>query len=508
GGYSYGVYLNSAKAILKNNKFINNHGIGLYVTGTDLSVINHTFSGNGKGGLYNASSNHIVDARYSDWGDKSGPYHKLLNPNGKGNQVGNYVTFTPWGEGVDTDKDGIKDDKDNCPNIVNKDQKDTDQDKKGDVCDLDDDNDGLSDSEEKTLGTNPLKVDSDGDGVNDKQDAFPLNEKETVDTDNDGIGNNTDPDDDNDGMPDIWEAKNGFDSLDPTDATKDLDKDGVSNLEEYKQKTDPKIPNTKKYQQVDITSCTPAHADGVMSCSIDYNTSDGSNKLTGLNLRLHYNSQHLTLKSIDSVLSKGLLNYDKAPLLDSLDDDRNATTDQYLSFAWADAQGKWPEQSLPEELLSISFKVNKDLEVGDTIQLGFSSSKTSTGYHFASKLHTLKVETGCTFDIDNNGESKALTDGLLTLRYLFDFKGDTLISHAVAENAKRKEANEIAAYLEKCNTHFDIDNNGETKALTDGLLILRHLFNFKGETLIGNAVSENAKRTSATEIEAYLGTIH
>lgn len=36
-----------------------------------------------------------------------------------------------------------------------------------------------------------------------------------------------------DGMPDAWEKKNGLNPADPTDATKDRDKDGYSNIEEY-----------------------------------------------------------------------------------------------------------------------------------------------------------------------------------------------------------------------------------------------------------------------------------
>jgi hypothetical protein len=32
----------------------------------------------------------------------------------------------------------------------------------------------LSDGEEKTAGTDPLKADTDGDGINDKEDTFPL----------------------------------------------------------------------------------------------------------------------------------------------------------------------------------------------------------------------------------------------------------------------------------------------------------------------------------------------
>ena len=42
----------------------------------------------------------------------------------------------------------------------------------------------------------------------------------------------------------------------------------------------------------------------------------------------------------------------------------------------------------------------------------------------------------------------ALTDGLLTLRYLFGLQGDTLINGVVAGDATRKTAEEIEAYLE------------------------------------------------------------
>ncbi len=44
---------------------------------------------------------------------------------------------------------------------------DTDGDGEPDITDTDDDNDGLSDSDELTLGTNPLVVDTDGDGISD-----------------------------------------------------------------------------------------------------------------------------------------------------------------------------------------------------------------------------------------------------------------------------------------------------------------------------------------------------
>ena len=50
-------------------------------------------------------------------------------------------------------------------------------------------------------------------------------------------------------------------------------------------------------------------------------------------------------------------------------------------------------------------------------------------------------------DIDGDGESKPLTDGLLLIRYLFGFSGDSLISGAIGEGAERDTAEEVEAYI-------------------------------------------------------------
>ena len=77
----------------------------------------------------------------------------------------------------DADGDTIADATDNCPNVPNSDQIDTDNDSSGDACDTDDD----------------------GDGVIDTEDTFPLNPTEWVDSDMDGIGDNADPDNSTEG---------------------------------------------------------------------------------------------------------------------------------------------------------------------------------------------------------------------------------------------------------------------------------------------------------------------
>jgi hypothetical protein len=81
-------------------------------------------------------------------------------------------------------------------------------------------------------------VDGDGDGVPDDEDDFPFDPEEWLDTDKDAIGNNADEDDDDDGMPDVWESQYGLNPL-INDADEDSDGDGVSNIDEYIAGTNP-----------------------------------------------------------------------------------------------------------------------------------------------------------------------------------------------------------------------------------------------------------------------------
>jgi len=110
----------------------------------------------------------------------------------------------------DYDDDGIIDSKDNCPLVYNPDQKDTDGDGMGDLCDdntscPDSDGDGFPNINNEALcgkpqdncinAANPLQEDSDGDGVGDECDnCIDIANADQKDSDNDGIGDLCDDD--------------------------------------------------------------------------------------------------------------------------------------------------------------------------------------------------------------------------------------------------------------------------------------------------------------------------
>lgn len=80
---------------------------------------------------------------------------------------------------ADFDGDKIIDSKDNCPEVVNPDQADLDADGQGDVCDHDDDNDGLADEDDpetKVAPKSETTTDTSATEPSSRDDAARLNE--------------------------------------------------------------------------------------------------------------------------------------------------------------------------------------------------------------------------------------------------------------------------------------------------------------------------------------------
>lgn len=96
----------------------------------------------------------------------------------------------------DSDGDGVIDVDDNCPTVPNSDQADLDNDNQGNVCDTDDDGDGMSDSYEQSNGLDPLnpgdaEEDFDSDGLYNQREAVLGTRADNPDTDGDGTNDGT-----------------------------------------------------------------------------------------------------------------------------------------------------------------------------------------------------------------------------------------------------------------------------------------------------------------------------
>ena len=108
-------------------------------------------------------------------------------------------------------------------------------------------------------------------------------------------------------------------------------------------------------------------------------------------------------------------------------------------------------------------------------------------------------------DVDGNGLPDALTDGILILRYLFDPVGPWSYGDALGSGATRTIQPTITSYLDGGrNTVLDVDGNGLPDALTDGILILRYLFDPAGPWSCIDALGSDATRTTRAAIKEYL----
>ena len=110
-------------------------------------------------------------------------------------------------------------------------------------------------------------------------------------------------------------------------------------------------------------------------------------------------------------------------------------------------------------------------------------------------------------NIDNSAPNTvydAATDGVLLIRYLLGYRGADLIAGARGTGAALRDAAQIEVFLATNLANFDVDGDGQTLALTDGLMILRRLLN--PIAAISNAsamaaITQSAKRGARTDVE-------
>ena len=370
---------------------------------------------------------------------------------------------------IDTDGDGIGDASDHFPYDANE--------------TYDSDGDGVGDNSD-IFPNNPTEwSDFDGDGFGDNADLFPNDATESSDTDGDGVGDNADvfPDDANE--------------------TIDSDGDGVGDNMD----TSPLDPNVSLQLQSVSVSNNPKPSRGAgFTLDVSYDVTSNDNTLTGIGLRVHYDSSKISFVRVSNYIVQDNIIKGDVSQPDTEDFDNNPSTDRYVTFAWVSVTTEFPNVTLPANLLSLDFVVesNVALQYIEYTTIGFSSGSNDTNFGFLGNDYQLQI-TPATWDIDRNGETDALTDGLLLLRHTFGLTGDALLDAAVANNSPLSHT-EILDSIATTMAIADIDGNGKVDALTDGLLLLRYLFDLNGASLVNDAVAIDATRFSHYDIEEYI----
>ena len=103
-------------------------------------------------------------------------------------------------------------------------------------------------------------------------------------------------------------------------------------------------------------------------------------------------------------------------------------------------------------------------------------------------------------NIDNSSGMvyDAATDGALLVRYLFGMRGAALINNARGTGTSMRDAAQIEAYLAANIARFDVDGDGKTLPMTDGLMILRRM-------LSPAAATTDAAAMAAITVKAKMG---
>jgi hypothetical protein len=261
-----------------------------------------------------------------------------------------------------------------------------------------------------------------------------------------------------DSIDDAWELQY-FESLNVADDTTDFDGDGYLDKYEYPLSItypegewdptvqnpadfsnpyyDPATDNRGPYQVVGPDPMQPfAGAGDNFDLDVYYFTSDGAQDLSGLTLRIHYDSTKLTWNGFSDILGTGLGTPSAAPQNDTSNFDGDASTNRFLLVPWSG--GSWPGETCTEEsplkLYTVNFTVAGGLDEGTLSTIRFSAASVDPDYTFSSIPADFEVRLFAPGDVNMDGNiTPADATGAFSLYLTKDWEDMTPVERSTAD---------------------------------------------------------------------------
>jgi len=135
-----------------------------------------------------------------------------------------------------------------------------------------------------------------------------------------------------------------------------------------------------------------------VSIDVHYTTSSGEETLSGLGLRLHYDSSQLTFAGLSNIWATGLA-APAATYDDTADLDGDPSTDKFILVAWADTLANWPGVGTTPVLLYRAWFTTAS-GFSETTTLRFSASSTPPGYSLDAQSASIVSDGGCIYALE------------------------------------------------------------------------------------------------------------
>jgi hypothetical protein len=150
-----------------------------------------------------------------------------------------------------------------------------------------------------------------------------------------------------------------------------------------------------------------------VSININYTTNPVDPTLTGLGLRVHFDSSKLTFVTSQYIVTLGQQPV-SGPTVDAADNDGDPSTDQFIILSWLDLAGNWPG-NVPTTIAAVNFTTTAGFN--GTTSVNFSASSTPPSFVLAPTSATIsEIPATVSISATNANASEAgPTDGEFTI---------------------------------------------------------------------------------------------